>query len=108
MSLTPFLFTLDSNGNPVPEPNVQTWIAWMGANVLNCILQSDTVGQAKIVTGFTGVNIGIDPATEDPFLYMTSVTGGPYDGFKQSYTQKTDALSNHATVVANLTAGQAP
>jgi hypothetical protein len=88
-------YTLDDDGNPVPETDACLWGIWYKATDRHVGL--DQVGDVKISTVFLGIDhqFGIGP----PVLWETMIFGGPSDGSCVRYTSLAAAIEGHAGAV---------
>jgi len=87
---------LDSNGEPLEEPNVLKWTRWFESNDRHVAL--DTRKGVQISTVF----LGLDHQYGDgaPLLYETMVFGGPHDEYCERYSTKEAALDGHKRALA--------
>lgn len=70
-------YKLDSNGSPVPCPNLFEWAEWLETSKDRQV-KLDTFGEIKCSTVFLGIdhNWGEGP----PVLWETMIFGGPMNG----------------------------
>ncbi len=85
----PKTYVLDKKGNPVHEPNLVKWGAFLISDARRLrqdILQDDTC----VSTVFTGIDY-----CSPPRLWETIIFGGSHDQYQDRYTSREDALAGH-------------
>jgi hypothetical protein len=88
-------YVLNDAGEPVPEPSVATWAAWMQTG--NRQVASDSVGAVRVSTVFLGVDHAFDGGP--PVLWETMCFDGTKDR-QRRYTSKQEAIRGHVETVA--------
>lgn len=92
-------YVLDSQGNPVPEPDLLKWGLWMERAIKHRIVsQVQLENGVKVSTVFLGLDHNfcmIGP----PLLWETMIFGGPHDQWQQRYSTREDALLGHLQAV---------
>src|ERR1700676_1212295 len=85
----PKTYVLDKNGNPVHEPDMVKYGAFLASDAK--ILKRDTLPDGTSVsTIFSGIEY-LSP----PPLWETVVFGGAHDGYQYRYASREDALAGH-------------
>lgn len=71
-------YILDERGEPVPEPDLFTWAAWIEERREQRIVRQEWVGEWQVSTVFLGLDHrwGEGP----PILWETMVFQGPHNG----------------------------
>lgn len=92
-------YILDTDGNPVEEPDIVKWREWY-KNPDQSIARNSIVramGDVRISTVF----LGIDHSSGDgpPRLFETMIFGGQYDQYRSRYATKAEALAGHNQAV---------
>ena len=106
-------YILDENGNPVPEPDLERWAAWMDANgehrrvARDCICGGSTdIVVSTMFQGFdhTYMDDNYPSFNSDgaPLLFETLVFGGTKDGAMRRCSTQAEALINHVEVVEEV------
>lgn len=71
MMRQPGRYILDERGEPVQEPNLFTWAAWMEEN--RRVVKQEDVGDFKISTVFLALDHNFADDDSPPFLWETMV-----------------------------------
>lgn len=90
-------YTLDDNGNPVPETYLLSWAKWMET-------ADRTVKRTRLDTGeeVSTVFLGLDHSLtgNPPLLHETMIFGGRFDNHQQRYATRDEAAAAHDKIVA--------
>lgn len=92
------------DGNPVAEPDITKWAAWMENPDSRKIAKTEC-GEVLVSTVFLGTDhsFGVGGTSPAPILYETMVFGlKSEEDFQERYTTKADALLGHATCVLRV------
>lgn len=68
-------YILNEEGNPVPEPDLMKWGAWMQNHAR--MVKRETIGDSEVSTVFLGLDHAF--GGEVPVLWETMVFGGKLD-----------------------------
>lgn len=93
-------YVLNSDGNPVAEPNLEKWAQWLALGSHRRVAE-DFVGKSRVSTVFLGLNhqFGDGP----PLLWETMVFGGPLDREQERCSgNREQAEAMHAAMVARV------
>lgn len=71
------LYTLNAQGEPIPEPDIDKWAGWITDAREQRRVGREAVGDSIINTTFLGVDHAWIPGP--PVLWETMVFGGPSD-----------------------------
>lgn len=90
-------YILDEHGEPVPEPDLLKWAAWMQEPgnrrvAMDEFLFSGT--KVKVSTVFLGLDHSFEPGAP-PVLWETMVFGGRMDQHMRRYRSRMDAVHGH-------------
>ena len=96
-------YILDSEGNPVEEPDLVKWALWYEQDG-NRILARDEVGGSVVSTIFLGLDYKYLGGEGPPILWETMVFRGPK--YQCRYTSRRAALAGHREAVEMLRRGQ--
>jgi len=97
------LYILDTNGNPVAEPDAATWGRW--AETAERHVADDTIGSVRISTTFLAMDLNLS-GTGSPALYETMIFDGEHSEHGEDqwdqwrYATKVEALAGHNQIVA--------
>jgi hypothetical protein len=94
----PKTYVLDKKGNPIHEPNMAKFGAFLASDA-KCLKQDTLPDGTYVSTVFTGIDYLLPPR-----LWETMIFGGPNDGYEQRYTSVQDALKGHERALAIATA----
>ena len=89
-------YILDSEGNPVPEPDTLKWGRWM--ELAERHLGDDTIGNSRISTVFLGIDHQLANG-QPPLLYETMIFANGRDDYCERYSTRSEALAGHAKAV---------
>jgi len=89
-------YILNTHGEPVPEPDLRAWGAWM-QNAADRILARDEIGGVRVSTVFLGLDhsLGNGP----PLLWETMIFGGSHNDYQERYETRDEALAGHRQAV---------
>jgi hypothetical protein len=90
----PKTYVLDKNGNPVHEPDMVKWGAFLMSNA-KCLKQDALPNGTCVSTVFIGVDY-----RSPPRLWETMIFGGAHDEYQYRYTSREDALAGHEKALA--------
>src|SRR3990172_4583809 len=99
-------YTLNSLGDPVPEPNLARWSIWM--NSTDCHVAKNSIDGVYISTVFLGLDHSFSDG-ELPVLWETMIFANGQswathlDEYQQRYTSLADAKAGHKEAVGKLT-----
>jgi hypothetical protein len=91
-------YTLSTDGEPVPEPDLHVWAEWMETadrHLANDRLDDGT----RVSTIFLGLDHAF-PLIRRPILWETMIFGGPHDQYQERYASRDEALEGHAYALA--------
>jgi hypothetical protein len=99
MRTRPLRYSLDVDGNPVPEEDLIRWATWFenGENRLLC--RDELSGGIGVSTVFLGLDHNWSERGP-PVLWETMIFGGPHDEYAKRYSSKAAALEGHREAVA--------
>ena len=87
----PETYVLDDKGDPVREPDIVKWGAFLASDAK--LLKQDVLPNGtRVSTIFIG--IGIDSLSA-PRLWETMIFGGTHDRYQDRYRSREDALAGH-------------
>lgn len=90
-------YILNKQGEPVPEPDIQKWGAFLKD------MEARRVDRTCFNGGYVStVFLGLDHSFTDdetPVLWETMIFGGPHDMYQDRYTSREDAVAGHAKAV---------
>lgn len=99
-------WVLDADGQPVPEPDLERWGAFMGDGDKRRVAWTE-VGKWRVSTVFLGLDHAFGEGS--PVLWETMVFGPePWDGAHWRYTSAGEARANHDQVAEHIRRGGAP
>jgi len=96
-------FILDSNGEPVAEPDLLTWAQWIEDHDQERIVLQSTVGDITISTVFLGLDHNWKQKGK-PLIYETMIFGGSHNYYTKRYSTKEEAETGHAAAVGLVAA----
>lgn len=104
-------YILDEKGNPVPEPDLLKWAAWLG-DVKNWRVARTVTVDGTVSTVFLGTDHAaswmLGPEKRgDPVLWETMIFGGSRDGEQWRHSSADSARRWHSELVEKL-GGPAP
>jgi hypothetical protein len=91
-----YLYRLNPEGEPVPEPDLIAWARWLETSHRQIAL--DTIAGVLVSTVFLGLDHAFGGAT--PILWETMIFGGEHHEYQERYTSREDAIAGHAKAVA--------
>jgi hypothetical protein len=92
-------YVLDKSGNPVPEPDMAKFGAFLASEAK--VVEQNTLPDGTFVsTVFVGVDYRLPPR-----LWETIIVGGIEDGYEERHTSHAAALRGHAAALARAKAG---
>jgi hypothetical protein len=96
-------YILDANGEPVLEPDLLKWAAWLEYSHTspgkdNRIIERDYIGEVLISTVFLGLDHDFG-SEGPPVLWETMIFGGENDKYMRRYTSRNDAIVGHLEAV---------
>jgi len=91
-------YTLDDNGDPVPEPDLLKWAEWLEGASSQRVVAQDNVGEVLVSTVFLGLNHSFTDGP--PILYETMIFGGNHDSYQDRYRNKVAAAAGHDRAMA--------
>lgn len=93
----PDKYILDSDGNPVKEPNLLKWAEWY--ETADRDVAKDTIGDVVVSTYFLGLDfsLGVGPLQ----LYETTVCGAENDSGCR-YENRVEALAGHDVILHSV------
>lgn len=91
-------YILDADGNPVLEPDILAWAAWMEDEDARRVARTE-VGNAEVSTVFLAMSYGRGGR---PVLYETMVFGGHFDGEQERYYTRAEAEEGHKAMVSRI------
>lgn len=95
-------YTLNTQGEPVPEPNLLTWADWFESAERQVAVS--LIGVSRVSTVFLGLDHNFDPAGP-PILWETVIFGGSLDNEQDRCSgSREQALAMHARMVERVTA----
>ena len=97
-------YILDDSGNPVPCPDLLTWVRWFETAGDRVIAQDTVDPKIMVSTVFLGLDHNFSHG--EPILWETLIFGGPHDGEGDRYTSRADAEKGHAKYLAIARNGQ--
>lgn len=89
---TAFLYTL-SGEDPVSTDDPFAWCAWF--EKADRVVGRTEIGDASVLTTFTGLNRPSWPREDQPVLWETTIFGGSHHGRGQRHATKMAALVGH-------------
>jgi hypothetical protein len=95
----PKTYVLDKSGNPVPEPDMTKFGAFLASEAK--VVEQDILPDGTFVST---VFIGVDYLSP-PRLWQTVILGGLEDGYEERHTSRAAALRGHAGALARVKAG---
>jgi hypothetical protein len=90
----PKTYVLDKNGNPVHEPDMVKFGAFIASDA-KCLKQDTLPDGICVSTVFAGVDY-LSP----PRLWETVIFGGAHDGYQRRYSTRESALAGHDSALA--------
>jgi hypothetical protein len=87
-------YIIDEAGNPVAEPDLLRWAAWLSGHY---IVAEDSIGAVNVSTVFLGIDRAVGEGP--PPLWETMIFGGPHDGYQERFASRDAALAGHAKAV---------
>ena len=106
--MNPRHYILDANGEPVLEPDLMTWAAWM-EGATNRRVAKDIIGESKVSTMFLGLDHSFQSEYEEPqpIFWETMVFGGKLDQeMDRCGGSREQAKAMHARMVERVKATQ--
>jgi hypothetical protein len=95
-------YKLDAHGEPIPEPDLLTWAAWLETADRHVAL--DIIGTTRISTVFLGLDHNFSDQG-DPILWETMVFNGPCNQEQHRCGgSREQAEAMHARVLAEVQA----
>lgn len=92
-------YILDSNRNPIGEPNLSKWAKWFETG--DRIVRQEMVGESKVSTVFLGMDHAFGGGP--PVLWETMVFGGELNGEQIRCTGNLEqAEAMHRTMVERV------
>ena len=88
-------YILDSNQDPVAEPDLIVWAKWIERANKERIVQKTEIGNSVVSTVFLGLDHSFGDDSGIPILYETMVFGGALADEEQRYSTKEQALEGH-------------
>jgi hypothetical protein len=85
----PKTYVLDKKGNPVHEPSMVKWGAFLASDA-KCLKQDILPDGICVSTIFTGIDY-----RSPPRFWETVIFGGAHDQYEERYTSREDALKGH-------------
>lgn len=99
-------YVLDEQGNPVPEPDLETWARWFEAAGTARQVARTEIDEAYVSTVFLGIDHNFMGGA--PILFETMIFGGPWDQGQWRYMSRAQAIAAHDQIVACVRAGRNP
>lgn len=99
------MYRLDSEGNPVAEPDTLAWAKWF--ETAERIVAQERVGDVEVSTVFLGLNHNYGEGPPLLWQTMTFAKDGAsgLDGLQERYASKEAALAGHKAMVAKVDEG---
>lgn len=102
-------FILNDQGEPVPEPDLDKWAAWLETHPARQVADDYDEGDAgkriRISTRFMGIDLRLIPIEgEPPLLWKTMVFGGPLHLAQERYTTLAAAVAGHQAMCQRVQA----
>jgi hypothetical protein len=100
------LYTLDADGEPVPESDPLTWAVWLhtagaAGRIVGHTEFGAEPGTVYVHTTFVGIDLEGGPG-DVPVLWASFVVGGPLDGEIRVYQSADGAAVGHQVLVDDI------
>ena len=89
------------NGEPQACQDLLTWARWLEEAGEERIVAQDRIGDARISTGFLGLDHSFGQS--DPLLFETMIFGGPHDHYQRRYSTREAAITGHVEALRLVT-----
>lgn len=100
------LYTLNSQGEPIEEPDILRWAEWLSTGE-RTIANTQITDDIRVSTIFLSIDYGFSlDDNHPPILWETMIFGGPDDMAQWRYTGRDQALAHHDQVAAEQRAKQ--
>jgi hypothetical protein len=98
-------YILNDDGDPVEEPDLLKWAAWLEEAGSLRHTHCDEVGDVTVSTIFLGLDYSSGP-NAPPLLFETMVLAGEHDHHMERCSTKEQAKEQHDEVVQMVREGQ--